>query len=209
MTKFLRTAATGVALAAAAASAPAFAQAQATADARAEILSALTLQVEAGSALDFGAVVITDNTVADTLVMGEDGVLTCGANFVCSGTTDVPVFDISGGSANRTVRVNLPSADVTTPLYIYLGGDNTITDETQRLELYDFTSDATFNAATTVNVLDPYGNVTGTQNIAAHYSVDLDAAGEASFTVGGTLGFDGDEVAGAYSGTFDVSVDYL
>lgn len=209
MTKFLRYGAASVALAATLASAPAFAQNQASSEARAEILSALTLELETGSALDFGAVVITDNTVADTLVMAEDGTLTCGANFVCSGTTDVPVFNISGGSVNRTVTVSLPAADVTTPDYIYLGGDNTITDDTQRLEIYDFTSDADFTPAGTVNILDAYNNVVGTQAVDAYYSVDLDGAGEGSFTVGATLGFDGDEVAGSYSANFNVSVDYL
>lgn len=209
MTKFFRIGAAGVALAAAAVANPAFAQASATADARAEILSALTLEVETGSALDFGAVVIQSNLSPATLIMGEDGVLDCSdANLVCSGTNDVPVFNISGGTANRTVKVNLPTADSLTPLYIYLNGTAT-TDDTQRLELYDFTTDATFNAASTVDVYDAYNNLVSTDPVAAYYSVDLDGSGDGSFTVGGTLHFDGDELAGAYSGTFDVSVDYM
>lgn len=212
MTKFFRLGAAGVALAAALATVPAHAQLadnEAQAEARAEILSALTLDLEAGTLLDFGAVVIQDSAVSATLTMDADGTLDCSdANLVCSGANDVPVFNISGGSANATVKVNLPTATSAAPAYIYLAGDNTITDDTQRLEIYDFTSDATLNAATTVDILDAYNNVIGTTPVAAYYSVDLDALGENSFTVGATLAFDGDEVPGVYSDNFTVSVEY-
>lgn len=207
MKKFLRTGAAGVAIAALAVSAPAFAQNSASADAQAEILSALTLNVQAGSSLDFGAVVIQNTAVAGTLSMGSDGVLDCSdANLICSGTTDVPVFEISGGSADKFVSINFDSALV----YLYLGGTVT-TDDTQRLELDTFTSDATFNAEQLgVPVLDPYGAPTGaTVDIPEYYSTQLDASGNGSFTIGGDLHFDGDEAAGVYTGTVPVTVDYL
>lgn len=212
MTKFFRFGAAGVAMAAALAAAPAMAQTNSdTADARAEILSALTLTVQAGSALDFGAVVIQNSAVAGTLSMGSDGVLDCSdANLICSGTTDVPVFDVTGGSADKWVTINLP-----TSTYLYLGGTPTV-DETQRLTLDNFTSDGTFTAASTDPVLDAYGNpvLDGLGNpvtvtTPAYYSTQLDSSGEGSFTVGGDLQFDGSEVPGSYEGTFDVSVDYL
>lgn len=207
MTKFLRTAAAGVALAAAAASAPAFAQAQASADARAEILSALTLNVQAGSSLDFGSVVIQNTAVAGVLTMGSDGLLDCSdANLVCSGTTDVPVFEITGGTADKFVTINFDSSLV----YLYNGGTVT-TDDTLRLELDNFTSDGTLNAAqNNVPVLDAYGNPTGaTVNIPAYYSLQLDGSGDGSFTIGGDLHFDGDEATGEYTGTVPVTVNYL
>ncbi|WFL78666.1 DUF4402 domain-containing protein [Altererythrobacter arenosus] len=207
MTKFLRFGAAGVAVAAALATAPAFAQSnQASADARAEILSALTLEVATGTTLDFGAVVIQNTASAATLVMGDDGVLDCSdANLVCSGTTDVPVFDISGGTANKTVTISFDSTSVN----LYLGGTPSV-DPTEYLVLDTFTSDATLNPAqNNVPVLDPYGVQTGTVNIPAYYSTTLDGSGAGSFTIGGSLHFDGNEVAGVYSGSVPVTVDYL
>ncbi len=65
---------------------------------------------------------------------------------------------------------------------LYFGGTVT-TDNTRKLELASFADDAS-------------GSVT------------TDASGDAGFAVGGTLTFDGTEIAGSYSGTFDVDVEY-
>ena len=54
-------------------------------------------------------------------------------------------------------------------------------------------------SGTTELATDPLGD---------YYEVTLSGTGTAAFEVGGDLTFDGTEVAGVYTGTFDVSVEY-
>lgn len=181
MFKNFRLAATGVALAAAMGmSGTAYAQASDTADARAEILSALTLTWN-NTDLDFGAMVVTG---AGVVSLAADSTLTCtDPDVICHGTTTVSGFDITTGSANKGVTINVPTTDVT---LLRAGGTaGTASDE---LELNGFVTSATLNA----------GN----------WETTLDASGEGSFTVGGDLNFDGSEVAGVYTGSYTVSVEY-
>ena len=146
----------------------------ATADATAEILSSLTLDVQAGTTLDFGQMVLGGS--ADTVVLDSANSLTCGGTIVCSGTTGVPTFNITTGTPLKDVTVNLPAS---TTLVRQLSGGATAQDV---IELDTFTSSAA--------------------------TVTLDNFGAGSFTVGGTIHVDGDETAGIFDGTFDVSVEY-
>jgi hypothetical protein len=111
MKKTIRFGATGVALAAALGMSS-VAQAQdATADATAEVLSALTL-VWDDVPLDFGGILV--DTVAATggsLTLAPDGTPSCGAGIICSGTTSVAGFDVTG-SGGRVVTVTVPTTTV-------------------------------------------------------------------------------------------------
>jgi len=81
----------------------------ANATATAEILTSLTLDVAPGTSLDFGQMVLP-NTSGGTVTLAPDGTLTCASpNIVCSGTTSVPTFNISTGTPNKAVTVNLPA----------------------------------------------------------------------------------------------------
>ncbi|KPP90640.1 DUF4402 domain-containing protein [Erythrobacter sp. HL-111] len=115
-----------------------------------------------------------------TVTLGADGVLDCSAgDIVCSGTSAVAAFDVTG-TANKAVTINLPtdSIDLNHPDF----SGSSVGEHT--IELDAFTSSASGNEIT------------------------LDGSGEGDFTVGGTITFDGSEVAGIYSGSFDVSVEY-
>ena len=149
----------------------------ADADATAEVLSALTLEVATGTALDFGAMVVSG---AGTVSLAADGTLDCSStSIVCSGTTSVPTFNISGGTVGKAVTVSLPSASVD---LVRQGTAGTLASDV--IVLNGFVDNTTA------------GEVT------------LDAAGGGSFQVGGTINLDGTESAGIYDGTFNVSVAY-
>lgn len=176
MTKTIRFGAAGIALfAAMGMSNAAFAQDTANATATAEVLDALTLNNSTG--LDFGTMVVDG---AGTVSLAADGTLDCAAaDIVCSGTSAVAAFDVTG-TANKAVTINLPTAaiDLNHPdLTAASTGEHTI-------ELDAFVSSGTGNEIT------------------------LDGSGDGSFTVGGSIEFDGSEVAGIYTGSFDVSVEY-
>jgi len=120
-----------------------------------------------------------------TVSLAADGTLDCSAtDIVCSGTTDVPTFDI-GGTASKAVTINLPSSTVNLRHPSFGAGS---TGE-HTIELSSFVTDAANNGAG-----DP--------------EVTLDGSGDGSFNVGGTITFDGSEVAGTFSATFNVSVEY-
>lgn len=149
----------------------------ADATATAEVLSALTLEVAAGTKLDFGSMVVSG---AGTVALAADGTLTCtDPDVICSGTTSVPTFNISGGTINKAVTVTLPTGTVN-----LLRSGGAPANASDVIVLGSFVDDTTA------------GEVT------------LDGSGAGSFDVGGTITFDGSEVPGVYSGTFNVSVAY-
>jgi hypothetical protein len=189
MKKFLRFGAASAVLAASLGMST-VAQAQATdtasADAFAEILTALQLELDTGSKLDFGAMVVTGAGVVS--LDASTGTLDCAAAaIVCSGTTELAAFSITAGTADKTVTINFDAGPVT--LLRDLGTSGNSADE---LELTNFNSDAAENTA----------------GATSFYEVTLDSSGLGAFQVGGDLTFDGTEVAGVYTGTFDVSVEY-
>lgn len=180
MKKALRISAAGVAMAAAMGMSSVAHADNADATATAEILEALTLDLQTGTSLDFGAMVVSaDPGVDSTVSIAADGTLDCSdANIVCSGTTGVPTFDV-GGTASKAVTISLPTADV----------DLTHTNGVNTVVLSSFVTDAADNAA---------GNP----------EVNLDASGAASFSVGGEITIESDDPAGIYTGSFNVSVEY-
>ena len=186
MTKTIRFGAAGVAIAAAL-SMTSVAQAQsADATATAEVLQALTLDLQAGTSLDFGSMVVN---AGGSVSLAADGTLDCSdANIICSGTTDVAGFDVTG-SAGENVRINLPaSVDLLHTAWTPLSGGEHV------IVLDSLVTDGTL---ITPGVGSPY------------YQVALDGVtGAASFNVGGTITMDGTEVAGVFSETFTVTVEY-
>ncbi len=187
MKKFLRfSAASAVVAASLGMSTVAQAQDSASADAFAEILTALQLELDLGSKLDFGAMVVTGAGAVS--LDAATGNLDCtAAAIVCSGTTELAAFSITAGTAGKGVTVNFDTPSVT-----LLRNGGTVGTAADELVLDNFNSDATL-------VPDIAGD---------YYEVTLGAGGLGAFQVGGDLTFDGSEVAGVYEGTFDVSVEY-
>ncbi len=187
MKKFLRFGAAGAIVAASLGmSGVAQAQDSATADAFAEILTALEMSLDTGSKLDFGAMVVSGAGVVS--LDAATGALDCtDVDIVCSGTTEVAAFSITAGTANKAVTINFDTPSVT-----LLRAGGTIGTAADELVLDNLNSDAAL-------IADPLGDF---------YQVTLSGTGTSAFQVGGDLTFDGSEVAGVYSGTFDVSVEY-
>lgn len=187
MKKFLRFgAASAVVAASLGMSSVAQAQDSASADAFAEILTALQLELDTGSKLDFGAMVVSGAGVVS--LDAATGTLDCAAvNIVCSGTTELAAFSITAGTALKDVKINFD-----TPSVILLRSGGTAGTAADELMLSNLNSDAAL-------IADPLGD---------YYEVTLSGTGTAAFLVGGDLTFDGSEVAGIYSGTFSVSVEY-
>src|SRR5688572_18458670 len=98
MKSILRNAAAGVAIATFGIASAASAATTDSADVTAEILTALSVDVDPNDdTLDFGT--IADGGVAGptNVTVDTDGVRTlCGAQLVCGGTTNAPTFNISG-----------------------------------------------------------------------------------------------------------------
>lgn len=186
MKKFLRFGAASTVLAASLGmSTVAQAQDNASADAFAEILTALQLELDLNSKLDFGAMVVTGGGVVT--LNAATGNITCPTAIVCSGTTETAKFSILAGTGLKDVTINFDTPSVT----LLRGGGNAA-NPADVLVLNKFNSDAAL-------ITDPLGD---------YYEVTLDTAGTSAFQVGGDLTFDGSELAGVYTGTFDVSVEY-
>lgn len=177
MKKSLRIAATGIAMATAMGMSSAAHADNADATATAEILESLTLDLQAGTSLDFGSMVISGAAVVS---LAADGTLDCSdANATCVGTTGVPTFDV-GGTASKAVTVNLPAASV----------DLLHTNGTDAVTLDGFVTDAAANGAgdpevtldatgaasfsvggdLNIDATDPAGVYTGTFNVSVEYS---------------------------------------
>ncbi|MEO9491688.1 MAG: DUF4402 domain-containing protein, partial [Marinomonas sp.] len=140
MTKIFRIGAAGAALVSAMGMSSVAHADNADATATAEVLEALTLDLQTGTSLDFGAMVVSG---AGTVSLAADGTLDCSAaDIVCTGTTGVAGFDV-GGTASKAVTINLPTADVELQHTAYTptsGGEHVI-------ELNGLVSDAANNAA--------------------------------------------------------------
>ena len=175
--------------------------AEASADAKVEVLKPLSLEKTAD--MDFGAVAVNGSGTA-TLDFDADGAgeLTCSADIVCVGTSNLAGFRVFGGSAGRTVGVTLPAA---IDLVHSAPADPANPTNAEVIELGGYTTNAD-----ATNTFD----TDGTTILSTSYSVDLGALGdadegEATFDLGGTISFDGSEIAGEYTGTFTVSVEYI
>lgn len=108
MSKFIKAALASSVLAASVMGAGAAQAATATADARANILAEVTLTNDAGTALDFGTIVV-DGTGGAVVVDNAGNLSSCGGALVCSGSTDAADFTV-GGTALETVNVSIPAS---------------------------------------------------------------------------------------------------
>jgi hypothetical protein len=179
MKKTIRLSAAGVAMFAALGLSTAAHADTEPADATAEVLDALILTNTAG--LDFGSMVITG---AGTVSLDGDNLIDCSnANITCSGTTTAATFDVTG-TASKAVTIILPSTDVNLRHPSY---DPLVSTGEHTIVLNGFTSN---------------------ENGATGPEVVLDAAGDGTFGVGGTINLDGSEVPGVFTGTFNVTVEY-
>lgn len=171
MSKLLRYAAIGAAVASMGIASGAQAATQDSANVSATILTALSVAVDpADNTLDFAS--IAPGATAATVAVAPDGTRTCAAALICSGTTNAPTFNIVGApSATVYVRFNNAS--------------ETLTDATSDTMTADtFTTNLPSDTAT------------------------LNATGNASFTVGGSLNVAASQPAGSYTGTLTVNVAY-
>lgn len=127
MSKILRYAAAGVAMASFGIASTANAATSDTADVTAEILTALSVTVDpTDNTLDFGQ--IAPGASLANVVVAPDGSVTCDAAVICSGTTDAPTFDVVGS----------PSALV----YItFTNASETLSNGTDTMAVSSFTTD--------------------------------------------------------------------
>lgn len=178
MKAILRTAVAGVAIASFGFASAASAATTDSADVTAEILTALSVDVDpADDVLDFGTIADGGIAGATTVVVGNDGVRSfCGVNLVCGGTTDAPTFNITG-LTGMTVDV-------------------TFTNATETLN-YVGVPPVGFLSTLTAGTFDT--------NLAGN-SILLD--GTDSFTVGGTLTVNPNQAPGVYLGSLTVNVAY-
>lgn len=177
----LRNAAAGVALATFGLASAASAATTDSADVQAEILTALSVTVVAADdTLDFGTIADGGITANANLTVGTDGVLVaCPANLICGGTTDAPTFDIEGLA---TLLVDVSFTNLT--------------------ETLSHPAPALYPAMVTTLSAGSF-----TTSLAGNQAT-LDAAGEAQFTVGGTLTVAPNQAPGVYTGSVTVEVAY-
>jgi hypothetical protein len=113
MSKILRYAAAGMAMASLGVASTANAATSDTADVTAEILTALSVAVDpADNTLDFGQIAPGASTA--TIVVAPDGTMTggCPAAVICAGSTNAPSFDVAG-NPNALVYVTFTNASET------------------------------------------------------------------------------------------------
>jgi len=171
MSKFVRYAAVGAAVASLGIASGAQAATSAQANASATILNSLAVAVSpTDNTLDFAT--IAPGASAVTVVVAPNGTRTCPVGVVCTGTANAPTFNIQG-AVNSTVQVTFTNASETL-------------------------SDGSGNNMTASSFLTSLPSDVAT----------LDAAGNASFTVGGSLAVAAGQAAGTYSGTVTVNVAY-
>ncbi|QIQ87484.1 DUF4402 domain-containing protein [Erythrobacter sp.] len=152
--------------------------AQETANATATAEVLDSLTLNNSAGLDFGTMVVDG---AGTVSLAADGTLDCSAaDIVCSGTSSVAAFDVTG-TANKAVTINLPTGDI----------------DLNHPDLSAASLPGQHTIVLNAFVSSEAGN-----------EITLDGAGDGNFTVGGTITFDGNEAAGIYTGSFDVSVEY-
>jgi spore coat protein U-like protein len=189
MSKILRIAAAGVAMASLGVASAATAATTDSADVTATILTALSVDVDAtADTLNFGTIADGGIAANQTIVVGTDGVRgACPANLICGGTTAAPLFHVTGLAAN-VVDVSLVNSAETLSYDTVANGGAAPVGFNSTMTVNNFQTDAV-NGAVTNQLL-------------------LDGAGDASFSVGGSLVVQPNMAAGIYTGTLTVSVAY-
>ena len=186
MSKFLRYAAIGAAVASFGIASGAQAATTASADVKAKILSTLAVSVDSSQdTLDFGTIGDSGPITGDvTLSVSAAGVKgTCPTGLTCAGTATVPLFHVSGANS-KAVNITFVNASETLS---YVGtAPSGFTNAT--MSVGSFVTNAV-NGTTTNQLL-------------------LDSTGVGTFQVGGTLTVHQDQAPGTYKGTLSVSVAY-
>ncbi len=128
--------------------------------------------------LAFGTIVV--GTTGGNVTMSNDGVDTRGCGtLTCSGTATAAEFTVDG-TGDEAITVTVPATVVLSD-----GSDNPLT--------------------TTVDE-NNYMTATLSSNMAATDTIDSD--GSSDLFVGGSLAVAGGQASGAYTGTFNVTVNY-
>jgi spore coat protein U-like protein len=185
MSKLLRYAAAGVAMASLGIASNAQAATTDSANVTAEILTALSVTVDAtADTLDFGTIADGGITANQTITVDTTGTRgTCPTGLICGGTTAAPLFHVAG-LAGKAVDLSFVNTTES------LNYDTTINGGP---------APAGFNSVMSVGTF-----VTD----AASNQVTLDSSGAANFSVGGTLTVQPNMAPGVYTGTLTVSVAY-
>jgi hypothetical protein len=187
MSKILRYAAVGAALASFGVASTAQAATTAQASATAIILSSLAVSVDASNnTLSFGTIADAGISADQTIDVSAAGVRgTCPAQLTCAGTITAPTFHVSGA---KSKAVNITFVNATEPL-AYVGTAPT-----------GFTS----------NTMSVGNFVTDASNggVSNQLLLSSTAGALTDFHVGGTLTVHPDQAPGPYQGTLTVSVAY-
>jgi spore coat protein U-like protein len=187
MSKLLRYAAVGAALASFGVASGAQAATTAQANATAIILSSLSVRVDdSANTLSFGTIADSGIAADQTIDVSAGGVRgVCPAGLTCAGTITAPTFWVKG-AASKAVNVSFVNASETLN---YVGTAPTgFSNNT--MSVGSFVTDAVNGAVTNQLVLS------------------ATAGTETAFHVGGTLTVHPDQAPGTYQGTLTVSVAY-
>jgi len=183
MSKFLRYAAVGAAMASFGIASAAQAGTTDSANATAQILTALAVKVDTtANTLNFGTIADGGLTANQSVTVDTTGTVTAGcaagSKLVCGGTTAAPLFHVTG-LASKLVNISFVN-----------------TNET--LSFVGTAPSGFVSAMTATNfVTDASAN-----------QVNLGLSGTADFKVGGTLVVQPNMAPGVYTGTVSVSVAY-
>ena len=185
MSKFLRYAAVGAAVASFGIASGAQAATTDSANVTATILTALSVDVDAtADTLDFGPLADGGLPAAPPLAVDTTGTRgTCPASLICGGTTAAPLFHVLGLSG-KLVQISFVNTTETLSYDTTINGGPAPSGFASAMSAGSFTTDATSNA------------------------VLLDSGGLANFSVGGTLTVHPNMAPGVYTGTLTVSVAY-
>lgn len=189
MSKILRYAAAGAAMASLGVASAASAATTDSADVSATILTALSVDVDAtADTLNFGTIADGGITANQTLVVGTDGALvSCPTGLICGGTTAAPTFNVSG-LGGLAVNVSFVNTSETLSYDTVANGGAAPTGFNSTMTVNNFQTNA-LNGATTNQLL-------------------LASGGTGSFNVGGSLIVQPNMAPGIYAGTVTVSVAY-
>lgn len=186
MSKFLRYAAVGAAVASFGIASGAQAATTAQANATATILSSLAVSVDASAnTLGFGTIADAGISSDQTISVSAAGVRgACPASLTCAGTITVPTFHVSGA---KSKLVNISFVNATENLAYVGTAPSGFTANT--MSVGSFVTDAT--GGTTNQLL-----------------LSATAGAQTDFHVGGTLTVHADQAPGTYQGTLTVAVAY-
>ena len=184
MSKFLRYAAVGAAVASFGIASGAQAATTESANATATILTALSVDVDAtADTLDFGTLADGGITADATLAVAANGTAgTCPTKIICGGTTAAPLFHVTGLDT-KVVQISLVNSTETLSYDTAINGGPAPVGFTSAMTVGSFVTDAASNQVTL-------------------------AGGTADFSVGGTLTVHPNMAPGVYTGTLTVSVAY-